>query len=320
MMVIETPWDSISKKEGKLNTRAVEGDSAGTWFWVRYSNSSFGVAYRYEKSRGPVEGYFKATSEISFINVPESQEREHLCILIDSSELGIIFKHLCVDLMAACNDINDPSKVFPLISNRVKSWQKLFRRGTKKLNTNQVVGLMVELRFLTDFWLSISTNGIEGWVGPLDFPQDFLDQDNDFAVELKAFSPDRKNVQISSLEQLDFDGTLFLATYPIKQSGEDGSYTLNEFVEVCRSLLPSAAIPIFNGKLIEAGYVEDPCYGEDSYLIEDINIFEVREGFPCLRKSTIELAISKAKYELELNCLSSFKVTQEQMIQEAPRG
>lgn len=319
-MIVETPWDSISKKEDRLNTKAVEGDLSGSWFWVRYSNSSFGVAYRYDKSQRPVEGYFKATSEIRFVNVPESKNKEHLCILIDSSELGVIFNHLCIDLMSACNDINDPSAIFSLIGNRVKSWQRLFRRGAKKLNPSQVVGLMAELKFLTDFWFSISGKGIEGWVGPLDLPQDFLDEENSFAVEIKAFSPDRQSVQISSLEQLDFDGVLFLAAYPISHSGEDGSYTLNEFVEVCRSLIPGKAIPVFNGKLIEAGYVEDLYYDEDSYLIEDINIFEVREGFPCLRKSTIELAISKAKYELELNCLSSFKVTQEEMIQEAPRG
>lgn len=318
MKIVETPWDSISKQESKLNTKAVSGNSSGHWFWVRLSTNSFGVAYRYEKSNRPVEGFFKATSEIRFVVVPELNEKEYLCILIESSELSLIFNHLCFDLMDSCKDIDSASEIFFLISNRVKSWQRLFRKGVKQLSQNEILGLIAELKFLTDYWFSVSSTGIEGWVGPLDAPQDFLDEHNDFAVEVKAYSPERQKIQISSLEQLDFGGKLFLAAFPINQSDKDGALTLNEFVAECRSKLPADIIQLFEGRLIEAGYVEDPYYDELTFYIEEITVFEISEQFPCLRTSKINIAISKAQYQLDINCLSSHRVTQEYLLQEAP--
>ncbi|GMG86266.1 PD-(D/E)XK motif protein [Biformimicrobium ophioploci] len=320
MIGMETPWDALSRTSGMLNTKAAKGDSSGRWFWVRLSSSSFGIAYRMPKSNPSVESYFKATSEIQFLSVPESNGREYLCILIRSSELATIFHHLCVDLMVACDGFSDSDDILRLISNRVKSWQRLFRRGTRKLNRNQIVGLMAELKFLCDFWLADLERKIDGWVGPLGYPQDFLDEKTNFSVEVKAFSPDRQNVQISSLEQLDFEGNLFLAAYPVSLSQEDGALSLNEFVERCRALIPKELASAFDGRLIEAGYIEDPFYDEEAFLIDEAKLFEIRDDFPCLRSSTIDLAIPKARYELSLNCLVSFRVTKEKILQEVCRG
>ena len=70
------------------------------------------------------------------------------------------------------------------------------------------MGLVCELQFLREHWLTKS-KPINTWFGPERKSQDFIDEQNNIAVEVKLVSSE--NIfRVSSIHQLDYEGICLL--------------------------------------------------------------------------------------------------------------
>jgi len=319
--MLTTPWDIlVSPVSGPLSTKGVEGDSSGAWYWVRCSDGRYGIAFRLSSRVEGLDKMLRTTAMIDIIKVPDINSQNYLCVLIKSSELATVFQNLCNDLMNTCSGITEPQSVLQLISQRVKSWQRLFKREGSKLNPKEIVGLMAEMKFLFSHWINISSSKVDGWLGPLDNPQDFTDESIGVSVEVKSYAIDKGSVSISSIEQLDCDDMLYLVAYSGESSTDNNAYGLNEYVEFCRSKIDSSWQSLFDGRLLDAGYQYDPYYDEHTFVIGEPKIYTVNESFPCLRQSELGAAILKARYEMNLADLVEFRINVEEFEAEVKSG
>ena len=131
-----------------------------------------------------------------------SDGRWSLLIVLKVPALTELFRLLCTDLVAAAHDL-DRSEVPQFILARLLRWRRLLEAGDAGLLTlTQIRGLMGELLIMRECfkWWPIA-EVIEGWVGPLDAPQDFALPS--MRIEVKSIMPTSPRATISSADQLD---------------------------------------------------------------------------------------------------------------------
>lgn len=188
---------------------------------------------------------------------------------------------------------------------RVKAWQEFMRKGTQGLEPEAEIGLIGELSFLTIMIeLDIpAASALEAWVGPINGIQDF--EIGTGAVEVKAtVSRIGFPIKIGSLEQLDdsIRQPLFLAGARLSQI--ESGMNLPEFVSHSYRIIKGdmEAERIFSDKLLAAGYfnLHDDRYAR-RFIVTEIRIMEVEDGFPRLTSANVPAEIRRAQYEIDFD-------------------
>jgi len=308
MMDMNTPWTKMnSPKRGVLTTLRVCTDLFNSWYWIRCKDGQYGVAIHLPASESPATSTIKGTSKLNIVQVNDSNGKYYLGIVISSSELATVFHRLCLDLMSACKNISSQEEIVAILKRRVLSWQRLFQHGHKNLSPEECLGLITELKFLRECWLpKFSTNGIFGWLGPTGAPQDFKDEIIGLNVEVKSHRLNSEIIKISSREQLETDGLLFLVAYPAALASDDCGVSLNEFVEETRGMLIDSHVATFDELLLEARYIKDEYYDALHFVINEPKFFRVDCRFPRLTGDTLSPAIGKVKYEIDLGLVTDW--------------
>lgn len=228
-------------------------------------------------------------------------------------ELEQVFGRLCQDMVEATTLVETQMELVALMVARLKLWELLFS-GTQDglLRINQIRGIVAELLVLE----GILENGgrgiadaVEGWVGPSRADRDF--EYPDVSLEVKSFSPGRRGVMITSLDQLASDGPLVLVVATLTTGGksDSGAFCLNTLVGRLEGKVSHDAVALaaFKEKLILAGYVEHPRYEADWFVFAEMRLFDVTDGFPRLVAGKVPEGIISASYEIELALLSVFE-------------
>lgn len=229
------------------------------------------------------------------------------------TELGRIFSHLCEDLIESSRLIPGTTNPARFVLARFERWQRLLKYGHTGLLTEPAIrGLICELLFLQH--VSIPRYGfskaIQGWVGPLDAPQDFCYPDGTF--EVKSIHTGSTKVIISSAEQLDDTGIpldlVAIALDPATRESE-GSFCLNDMVSNIRDFLREehAALSLFEERLLAAGYIDSDEYKNLFFKAAGWRYFTVCDGFPRIIRSHIAPGIGKVTYELDLTSCEPFE-------------
>lgn len=277
------------------------------WYWIKYTGGLYGVAILLPNEKEEITTSIKGTSKINIVRVNDSNGDHYLGVVISSSELATVFHRLCLDLMSTCSFSVDPNEVLAIIKRRVLAWQRLFEKGGRNLSPEQCLGLIAELKFLHENWIGISTNAVSGWVGPTGAPQDFKDEMKELFVEVKSHSYESNIVKVSSKEQLESTGSLYLIAYPgcITSEASDGK-SLNEYVEEARASIQPHQYTIFDELLLSARYVKDPYYDDIHFKIGEPKAYKVEGDFPRLTGINMSQAIGKVRYEIDLGLASDW--------------
>lgn len=310
MSTMRVPWDKLEKpSSGALNTLAVAQGESDRWFWVRTISGEYGLCFRISgKDAEKLNNTgFSSTKRLSVIKVPDKSS-VYIGVAVGDSELSTVFYRLCLDLIDSCTDVGDPNEIVEILKRRVRSWQRLFESGVKRLSIEQCMGLISELTFLKDHWLKRpSGNRVRGWVGPQAQPQDFFCETEGVAVEVKAYSPEDRIIAISSIEQLECRLKLFLACYSCFLSLEEAGKSLPDYINEVKDSLLESERPIFDDLLLDYGYIEDPFYESLNFVIGEPEFFFVHSKFPRITPSTVSPAIVKSKYDVDLDQITSFR-------------
>lgn len=200
----------------------------------------------------------------------------------------------------------DDDRLFHALISRIRAWQDFMQRGTDGVLSPEsevgLVGELVVLRMMLEKGL-LPESVVDTWVGPLDGVQDF--QIGNGALEIKATVAETGFIaRIGSLEQLDESLTspLFLGAVRLRvaPTGE----RLPDVIAGVRTALNlhPAALSAFDIRLLHAGYLDRV---EERYVrrfaFANIRLIRVTDCFPRLTRSTVHPAISKARYELNLD-------------------
>ena len=303
MSELKTPWTHMKTPiGGGLTTLRVGHEMPNPWYWIRSNDGLYGVAIQLPTTEEEATSTIQGTAKINIVRVNDSNGDHYLGVVIGSSELATVFHRLCLDLMSSCSFSENPEEIVAILKRRVLAWQRLFEKGSRKLSPEQCLGLMAELKFLKECWIDgASSSGVSGWVGPTGAPQDFRDEATELLVEIKSHAFDSNTIKVSSKEQLDTAGRLFLVAYPGCQCSEEaGSRTLNEYVEEVRGAVPPSQYAIFDELLLNARYVKDPCYDEMHFKVGEPRGYKVEGSFPRLTEDNMSPAICRVRYDLDL--------------------
>ncbi|MGF1738115.1 PD-(D/E)XK motif protein [Photobacterium satsumensis] len=303
MSSIETPWTKMqAPRTGALTTILVDQEQNNSWYWIRCKDGQFGVAIQLPGGAVASTASIKGTSKLNIARVNDANGEHYLGVVIGASELATVFYRLCLDLVSACQFSTSPEQIVAILKRRVLVWQRLFEKGRRKLSPEECLGLISELKFLRENWIpNISTNGVLGWQGPTGAAQDFCDETIGVTVEIKSHAFDSSVVKISSREQLDAEGCLFLTVYPGSLSSDGNGVTLNEFVEETRNMIPLSQYAAFDELLLSARYIKDDCYDELYFELGEPRVYRVEDDFPRLTGDNLPPAIGRVRYDLDLS-------------------
>ena len=189
--------------------------------------------------------------------------------------------------------------------SRVRAWQEFMRKGTQALSPEAEIGLVGELVLLGAIISAgvAAAQAIESWVGPLDGVQDF--EIGTGALEVKAtLSAKGFPAKIGSLEQLDDSvrQPLFVAGTRFRQV--ESGQNLPEFIAAMRATIQSnaEATRLLSDRLLAAGYIDlhEGRYPR-RFVLNDIRVVKVGDGFPRLTLGTAPAGITRAMYEIDLD-------------------
>lgn len=301
-----TPWSSMpTPHKGMLTTLRVKNDQIIPWYWVKCRNEQFGIAIQISLQDVQYINLNHNYYRLNIFIIKGEKDDCYLCVVINSSELSKVFYHLCLDLISACEVSSTHIDTINIVKHRVLAWQRLFEKENKLLSPQECMGLIAELQFLKEYWITkVSQTGVSGWKGPLGKSQDFIDEKCKLSVEIKTRAFDSSIINISSRQQLNCPHFLYLIVYPCAMNTERNGITLNEFIKEVRQLIPPQEYAIFDERLLSIGYIQNENYDSFYFNLGKPKSYAITEQFPKLTDINIPTGIGKVKYDIDLDYAS----------------
>lgn len=244
-------------------------------------------------------------SNLTLVNRKNNDNSNDIVIILNSPEYETCFALLCMQIIRGLPRVT--GKISSYLNTVLSEWNS-FLKGNKQLSLETERGLWCELHILG---LAIKAYGSEvafnSWFGPDNAPQDFIFEAG--AVEVKSVFEKAAEVKITSLDQLDFAGQLYLAI--VNLAPDPLGKTLEEKVKLIEGLLEDVNLKsFFYESLYRVGYVPslDRTGSDSAYKAEDINWFNASDDeFPKLIRTKVNPAIHSARYSLNISALERFK-------------
>lgn len=254
------------------------------------------------------------TEALDYFRQQRTGGRWLMVLRLSKPGLQEVFGRLCQDLVDSSDLMLSEAAAINLFRERLLLWKNLFLTDhSELLEGHQIQGLMAELMFLKRLLEKNPEQSLEivkAWTGPKDYPQDFTFSDQ--AYEIKSTYPASDKIRISSAEQLDFHGMLFLCVYFLQETvpGLQDAITLVELTTEIESNLAThnEALSIFRDKLLLAKYVEQEYYEKTAYQLVNILNYRVWNDFPRLYAGNVPDGLSDVTYSVPLNQIERFIV------------
>ena len=248
----------------------------------------------------------------------EDGSGERVIIRLTDGEQREVFHRFCVDVVEATRVANSADEAIERFLARTWRWHRLLRSGQDgRLSEDEQKGLIGELRVIEQCLLDVidARDAVEGWMGPFGAPKDF--EFGLVGIEAKARSPQRAEVRISSIDQLDSAGVsrLFLSVIEVGAALDDAAtaVTITDVATRIRSRISaldmSAAI-VFDERLAATGFDWEEDYSDKRWSIGDEVLYEVADGFPRLTPSMVPAAVDDVRYTISMAGCEGFRVAQ----------
>ena len=316
---IELSWSSLSNSPDATGWRSIAVSSparvalrAGRSFpgkeealLVGFPSVTIAAAEKLPESQGFAVSRLDATSEAT----------QWLALTRKSSGSFELFTAMVSDVVESLHaaEPGDEKNLLRIFLGRIRAWQEFMRKGAVALSPEAELGLVGELAALDaiiEEGVAAST-AIEGWLGPLDGVQDF--HLGLGALEVKAsISPAGFPAKIGSLEQLDDRARQPLFVVGAKFRQVDSGRNLPTFVADMLAILKDdqGAQRLFGERLLAAGYFTQHA---DRYvrrfMLNEIRVVEVTEGFPRLIQGAVPTGILGARYDIDLDRALGERIT-----------
>ena len=191
-----------------------------------------------------------------------------------------------------------------------KKWKRAFSTDGLPLTKEEVQGLIGEMCVIDEILLKKyePKTILDGWMLTQKGKQDFVFSDTWY--EVKSTHIGSNTVTITSAEQLDCTTDGYLSVVKLKNTSVNDEKKVNLSIIINRLLKKFDDCNCgeeFLMKLAELGLPSD-IYDDQVYEIIELEQYTVKDGFPCLKRSTLSPAIGLVQYELYLEQLRIYKV------------
>ena len=304
MATIETTWAAITPQKGQNVVRRVDPVHPVDFF-IGYDETCAMqlILLADEQPELP-----PSSQQVLVRSNPRKDGKFAICFSLVNQSLKDTFISLCWDIIASTYGTKTRKAGVESAVNRFGKWLILMAKGRdSKLSDAVVRGMIGELAVLRDIGIPKygSAHSITGWIGPLHADRDFEYEDDWF--EVKAVSPGRDTVSISSFDQLDIDraGTLILARVEKTPDTDTDAISLNSLVHDIEELFgdDQDALSTFKVRLVLNGYDESDERADETFHLHGYEKYRVYGDFPRIRKSKLTSEIAKGEYTLSIPAL-----------------
>ena len=222
-----------------------------------------------------------------------------------------MFKYIFKDIFNTIDFKGTEQNAFKALCHRYEHWQQLLSRLPDSFGRLKQQGLLAELLILRDNLIPNYglEKALEMWQGPKGAKQDFILPQS--WIEVKSTNLGKREIHISSLEQLDSPisyGELSVVTLQESNAYDSSAICLSTVIDEIESEINDDLIAIdFKEKLLLVGYGQNK-ENELYFRVCDIESYRVNEEFPKIKRNDISTAITKVSYTLNLEAISNFKI------------
>jgi hypothetical protein len=239
-----------------------------------------------------------------------------LPLLLGDPAVADLFALMGADLVSEVERPDADGAPVDRVLARIALWRRFLQRRGGLMTDEEVRGLFGELHVLGRV---IATDGADAalvaWQGPARELHDFRFADG--LVEVKTWRVESgARVQISQPSQIgiDHDRPLHLAAVQISAGGPSGR-TLAETISILRTSMTGLQVQRLDEALADYGYLEAQADEyRDRMLVQGLDTYEVREGFPHVDVRSIPGGVAELRYAIELGALETFRTTNRHLL------
>ena len=218
-----------------------------------------------------------------------------------------LFAEVCSDVVRALVRSEDDGEtdLLPELVARLAAWRAFLRDQSGGLSRQETVGLIGELLFLEQL-LVRSTEALASWKSPDDGLHDF--ECCGHALEVKTSLGAARRMHVSTLDQFDAAGLASLHVAHVRLVEQRDGITLGTLTErIAGQFVSDRDRRLFANALLRRGLapgiVDDP---GPAVRHDGTEVYEVRDGFPCLSRAGVPAGIPDATYQIEVQALRGF--------------
>ena len=309
----EAPWDemTVPRNEQSFITRRIDKNIKQNFFWIKDIEGNCGLMLHL-KDALKKEIQFPKFKRLKLFFV---KDKKSFVILANNDVNKKSFKVFCHNIIFACSKIDEKNdqKLISEIKITLEKWLTVFEKNnSKKLSLSEQIGLLGELNFIKEKLLKYMKidEAILCWQGPRGHDQDFVF--SNFLFELKTKLASAKQViKIASLEQINKKKSdLFLVLNTLSPTTNSLGISLDEIIKDLLNLLENNNFirDFFLGNLVLLGYDFEENKYNKKFIFNDFSTYEVLDDFPKITSNTVQSAIIRANYELDINKISNWKI------------
>jgi hypothetical protein len=271
----------------------------------------------YEKKEFPLTDGLEVRADI-FRN---DENKDAVILKLVKDDYADVFYTLVEDVLFYTEGKTKEAEFIEAFFSRLGVW-KLFLKnaGPKGMGPDRRRGLFGELFFLDEVLIpNLGEDALSTWVGPDQASHDI--QAGVVGVEIKTSAGTKsQKIHISSERQLDNDGFDHLYVYQLSITARKNIHpSLNDMVESVREKIRGNGTLVihFNTMLLRSGYneIHKDLYMNEGYHVEEINIFEVKDGFPRIVGHDLMPGVGGLKYTVDLSAIEKFKAEEETFLE-----
>lgn len=235
-----------------------------------------------------------------------------LTLELQAQVLADAFISLMSDLAAKSAAAVSETAALKVFLDTLAEWKELLTARAERLTESMLRGLVAELwfGFVSRAHDRPLSEVVWAWSGPLGGVRDFEFLAPSRQFEVKSLRPSHSSIEISSAEQLDGHGVRLAVVTIEEVAVASQGFTLLDLVAAIRtSLSDGSDRGEFNERFARLCVnLDDPWYMEHAYAVRRLNIYEVADDFPAIRRSELLNAIGRVTYQLNVQELPQFTV------------
>lgn len=228
-----------------------------------------------------------------------------LVLSLEDSARRDLFSTICADVVTAAAQAERSDALSRFVA-RLDAWRQFLKDRRDGLSRFEIVGLIGELAILERL-LATSPNALDMWESPRDGLHDFANAGH--SLEIKSSLGPAASITVSKLDQLDTKDLPRLDLLHVRLVEAKGGRALRDIIEAVRAYLPQdAARRDFENAVLRRGLLptDEAARNAPRVQLRSIDAYSILEGFPCLVRSNLPLAITEASYTLEVRAISAF--------------
>ena len=252
----------------------------------------------------------KGTKGLSIESWEKSNGEFHIAFVLKDEQYVESFCKFCEDSIESSKNVSSEDGVAFVLSH-YKHWMRMFKPCSEYLDETAIEGLIGEMLALEKLFIQRygEASAIKSWTNKIRGKQDFVQ--NDCWYEVKALIDGKSSLRVNSLEQLDRDDPGRVVVVSLRRTSKESAEKINlkNLSDRIMSALQSLeSRNEFMETLFCAGYEDDAFYDNINYELVRIDEYDVREGFPRLRRSQVMSGILSGEYDISLNKIVEYRV------------